>query len=91
MTYALVTHLPGPLGGNEVESFTSNRAAGYVAAVKAFTDPIFAKTLVSELKRACGGKMPRYYQVLLKVRFTEEVPTKITYVLVRQLHYSGKS
>ncbi len=91
VAYALVTHLPGPLGGNDVESFTSSRAAGYVAAVKAFTDPLFVRTVVTELKRSCGGKMPRYYQVLLKVKFTDEVPTEITYVLARQLHYPGKS
>jgi hypothetical protein len=89
--YALVTHVPGPLGGNDVESFNSSRAAGYVAAVKAFTDPIFVRTLVKELKRSCGGTMPRYYQVLLKVKFTDEVPTEITYLLARQLHYPGKS
>ena len=85
-----MTHLPGPLGGNDVESFTSSRAAGYVAAVKAFTNPIFVRTLVNELKRSCGGRMPRYYQVLLKVKFTDEVPTEINFVLARQLHYPGK-
>src|ERR1700722_16543792 len=37
--YALVTHLPGPLGKNDIEFFTSNRSAGYVAAVQWFTDP----------------------------------------------------
>jgi hypothetical protein len=86
IAYALVTHVPGPLGGNDVESFTCSRAAGYVAAVKAFTDPIFVSALVRKLKEASGGQMPRYYQVLLKVKFTAEVPTEITYVLARQLH-----
>lgn len=88
--YALVTHFPGPLGENDVESFTSSRAAGYVAAVKAFTDPASVRTVVNELKRSSGGKVPRYYQVLLKVKFTDEVPTEITYVLARQLYYPGK-
>ena len=52
IAYALVSHLPGPLGGNDVESFTSSRSAGYVAAVKAFTDPEFVRALVLELKQA---------------------------------------
>ena len=91
MAYALVTHLPGPLGGNDVESFTSSRSAGYVAAVKAFTDPQFVRTLVRELKQAGGGSMPRYYQVLLRVKFTAEVPTEITYVLAREVKFPGKS
>lgn len=86
MMYALVTHLPGPLGHNDVESFTSVRSAGYVAAVQWFTDPGFARVLVSKLKAANGGKMPRYYQVLLKVEFKDNVPTETTYVLSRVLH-----
>lgn len=91
IAYALVTHVPGPLGDNDVESFTCNRSAGYVAAVKAFTDPKFVQALVGELRRASGGQMPRFYQVLLKVKFTAEVPTEITYVLARELHYPGRS
>jgi hypothetical protein len=85
VAYALVTHLPGPMGGNDVESFTSSRAAGYVAAVKAFTDPKFVQTLVGKLKESAGGRMPRYYQVLLEVKFKDEVPTEIGYVLAREL------
>lgn len=84
--YAVVTHFPGPLGDNDVESFTSSRAAGYVAAVKAFTDPDLVHTIVTELKQSSGGHMPRYFQVLLKVKFKDEVPTEITYVAARELH-----
>ncbi|HUA91959.1 MAG TPA: hypothetical protein VL991_05295 [Terracidiphilus sp.] len=86
IAYALVTHLPGPLGDNDVESFTSSRAAGYVAAVKAFTDPKVVRSIVGQLKQSCGGRMPHYYQVLLKVKFNEQVPTEITYILGRELH-----
>lgn len=84
--YALVTHLPGPLGSNEVESFTSNRSAGYVGAVQWFTNPKFAQVLVRKLKEQAGGHMPHYYQVLLKIRFKDDVPTETTYVLSRELH-----
>lgn len=88
--YALVTHLPGPLGGNDVESFSSSRAAGYVAAAKAFTDPEFVRPVLAKLKEAGGGQLPRYYQVLLKVQFKTEVPTEITCVLTRTLDYTNK-
>jgi hypothetical protein len=91
IVYALVSHLPGPMGGNDVESFTSSRSDGYVAAVKAFTDPQFVHALVRELKQAGDGQIPRYYQVLLKVKFSADVPTEITYVMARELHYQGKS
>ena len=83
--YALVTHLPGPLRSNDVESFTSSRSAGYVAAVQWFTDPNLARLLVAKLKAASDGRMPRYYQVLLRVKFRDDVPTETTYVLSREL------
>jgi hypothetical protein len=86
VAYALVTHVPGPLRNNDVESFTSSRSAGYVAAVQWFTDPAHARVLVSKLKEASGGQMPRYYQVILKVKFRDDVPTETTYVLSRELH-----
>lgn len=86
-----MTHVPGPLGGNDIMSFTCSRSAGYVAAVKSFSDPGFVHTLVSRLKGAAGGRMPRYYQVLLKVKFTAEEPTEINYVLARELRYPGRS
>jgi hypothetical protein len=82
--YALVTHLPGPIGGSDVESFMSNRAAGYVGAVQCFTDPNFARILVANLRKA-DGKVPRYYQVVLKVQFKDEVPLKTSFVLSREL------
>jgi hypothetical protein len=85
VVYALVTHVPGPLGSNEVDSFTSNRSAGYVAAVQAFSDPAFAATVVNKLKAASGGHMPRYYQVVLRVRFRDDIPTETTYILGREL------
>ena len=85
VVYALVTHLPGPLGSNDVDSFTSNRSAGYVAAVRAFADPTFAKSLVDKLRASSGGHMPRYYQVVLRVRFRDDVPTETSYVLGREL------
>jgi hypothetical protein len=85
VAYALVTHLPGPLGSNDVESFTSSRSAGYVGAVQGFTDAKLARVLVAKLTQKQGGKMPRYYQVLLKVKFRDDVPTETTYVLSREL------
>jgi len=85
MMYALVTHLAGPVGHNDIESFTSVRSAGYVAAVQWFTDPSSAQTIVSKLESVNGGKMPRYYQVLLKVKFKDNVPTETSYVLSRIL------
>jgi hypothetical protein len=84
VAYALVTHLPGPLRSHDIESFTSNRSAGYLGAIRSFTDPTSARELVAKLK-ASNGEMPRYYQVLFKVRFKDDVPLETTYILSRKL------
>src|SRR5882757_2517218 len=84
--YALVTHLPGPNGKNDIESFTSNRSAGYLGAVQSFTDPQFAHLLAIKLKEETGGKVPRFYQVLFRVRYRDGVPTETKFVLGREMH-----
>jgi hypothetical protein len=84
--YALVTHLPGPNGKNDIESFTSNRSAGYLGAVQSFTDPQFAHTLAVKLTQETGGKLPRFYQVLFQVRYRDGVPTETKFVLGREMH-----
>jgi len=86
VVYSLITHLPGPSKSTEVESFTSNRSPGYVAAVQWFTDPESARAAVARLKDIGGGKIPRYYQVLLRVTSKDGVPIDVTYVLSRALH-----
>jgi hypothetical protein len=84
--YALVTHVPGPNGKNDIESFTSNRSAGYLGAVQSFTDPQFARLLAIKLKEGTGGKIPRFYQVLFQVRYRDGVPTETKFVLGREMH-----
>jgi hypothetical protein len=83
--YALVTRSPGPVGSTYFESFISDRAAGYVGAVQWFTDPHFAHVLVSNLQKQYG-KVPEYFQVVLRVEFTDQVPTQTSFVTSRQLH-----
>jgi hypothetical protein len=82
--YALVTRLPGAAEKGEFASFVSNRAAGYVGALQWFTDPQSAKILLSKLTNS-KGQFPKYYQVVLKIKFKDEVPTEISYVLSREL------
>jgi hypothetical protein len=82
--YALISHLPGPVGRTDVESFTSNRAAGYLGAVQWMTSPDLAKLVAGSLRNA-SGQVPQYYQVLLKIGFKEDVPTEASVVLAREL------
>src|SRR5204863_8709216 len=88
-TYVLITHAPGPLGNGEVESFTSRRTPGRLAAVQWVTDPNYARVLVRKL-RENSGRMPRYYQVVLKVTYRAGVPTETSYVFHHEIHATGQ-
>jgi hypothetical protein len=82
--YALITRLPGAAEQGEFASFISNRAAGYVGALQWCTEPESAKFLITKLTNS-KGQFPKYYQVVLKIKFKDEVPTEISYVLGREL------
>jgi hypothetical protein len=82
--YALVTHIPGPAGGGEIISFTSMRTTGRQGAVQWFIDPANAADLVRRMKRP-DGTLPPYYQVLLRVKFKDNVPIETSYVLHHEL------
>jgi hypothetical protein len=58
-----------------------------MGAVQALTDPDLAMQLVARLKTA-GGALPRYYQVVLKVRAMDDTPVDISYVFHRELKIS---
>jgi hypothetical protein len=82
--YALISHAPGPLGNTDIQSFTSNRTWGRQGAIQAFTDSTLARTLVNRLRKS-SGEIPRYYQIVLRVKFRDGIPTDIAYVLHRDL------
>jgi hypothetical protein len=59
-------------------------------AIESFTDPVFAKTLVEKLKGA-GREIPRYYQVVLKVKYRDGVATDVSYITHRELSQVSRS
>ncbi len=83
-SFALISRVPGLYGNGEVLYLSGNRVGAITGGVQAFTDPKFAATLVSEMKDA-AGKLPQYYQVVLKVRSMDDMPIEIRYVLHRAL------
>ena len=83
-SYALISRVPGLYGTGEVLYLSGNRAASITGGVQAFTDPNFAHTLVTAMK-AASGSLPRYYQVVLKVRSMDDMPIEIAYVAHRAL------
>ena len=82
--YALVSHTRGLLGTGDVEIFNSNYSVGTLGAVQWFTVPATARELVHRLRNA-SGELPRYFQLVLKVRYRDAAPTEITYVTHREV------
>jgi hypothetical protein len=76
----LITHAPGPVGNTDVMTFASNSTFGRAGAIEAFTDAAFAKALVAHMR-----PMPRYFQVLLRVKYKGGVPTETSYLLHREI------
>ena len=82
-SHALVTHVSGLNGNGEILYFSGNQIPAVMGAVQAFTDPAFARTLVTKMKTSEG--LPRYYQVVLKVRSMDDMPIDVSYVFHRDL------
>jgi hypothetical protein len=83
-SYALVSRVPGLYGNGEVLYLSGSRISSITGEVQAFTDPMFAKTLVAKMKKA-DGRLPRYYQVVLKVKSMDNMPIEVTYAAHREL------
>jgi hypothetical protein len=81
---ALISHTPGLYGNGDIISLSGNQISSVMAAVQALTDPTLARTFVAKMKNSRGG-LPRYYQVVLKVKSMDDMPVEISYVLHREL------
>ena len=80
----LITRTTGPEGNTTIQTFAGNSTFARFGAVKAFTDPVFVQTLVRTM-RGSSAHLPRYFQVLLRVKYKGGVPTETTYLLHREL------
>lgn len=86
-SHALISHTPGLYGSGDILYLSGNQVSSVMAAVKAFTDPNIARSLVAKL-RTPSGTVPHYYQVVLRVRSMDEMPVEISYVFHRELSAS---
>lgn len=89
-SYALISRVPGLFGNGEVLYLSGNRISSITGEVQAFTDAAFAKTLISKMKKP-DGSVPRYYQLVLKVRSMDAMPIEVNYVLHRELKIQDQS
>jgi hypothetical protein len=83
-THALISRVPVPGGKGQIISIAGNQISSLWAGAKALTDPSVARMLVTEMKDT-DGKMPKYFQVVLRVRSMDGVPTEIAYMFHREL------
>lgn len=83
-SYALISRVPGLYGNGEILYLSANQVPGVMAAVKAFTDPTVARTIVPKLRTA-AGTVPHHYQVVLKVKSMDDTPVEISYLFHREL------
>jgi hypothetical protein len=82
----LLTRAAGPSGKSDILAFASNSTFARVGAVDALTSPAFAQTILAKLREGSpAAGLPRYFQVLLRVKYKGGVPTETTYVLHRRL------
>ena len=80
----LITRAAGPGGNSDVMTFAGNSTFGRAGAVSALTEPGFAAMLASRM-RGPSGHIPRYFQLLLRVRYKGGVPTETSYLLHREI------
>jgi hypothetical protein len=83
-SYALITHVPGVNAKGDILYISGSHTFDVTAGVEAFTDPVQAKMLVTALRKS-DGTLPKYYQVVLRVRSMDETPIEVSYVTHREL------
>lgn len=88
-SYALISRVPGLYGNGQVLYLSGNRVASITGGVQAFTDSQFAQNLVAKMKNA-HGKLPSFYQVVLRVRSMDDMPIDVQYVLHRALQVPAR-
>jgi len=85
---ALISHIPGLYGKGDILYLSGNQISSTLAAVRALTDPELARALVAKLKTS-DGRLPRFYQVVLRVRAMDSMPIEISYLYHRDLSGQG--
>jgi hypothetical protein len=73
-----------------VRTFGATRGGARLGAVEAFTEPQYAKSLLQKLQ-AASGKTPRFFQVVLKVKYKNGLPTDIQYMTHHELRAKSQA
>jgi hypothetical protein len=89
VTYALITRAPAMNGPGAILMLSGNQISSVMGGVQAFTNARLADMLVAKLK-AKSGSIPKYFQVVLRVKAMDDVPVDISYLFHRDLAESGR-
>jgi hypothetical protein len=82
--YSVITMMPSPAGGNSILALTGSGSEQPSALAYYLTDPDSARGLYRRLSGGTG-RMPQYYQVLVKAEFKAKALVKVEYVAFRAL------
>jgi hypothetical protein len=82
--YALITRMPGLHGEGDVIVCASNWTVGTLAAILYVTREDSAQQLVDRM-RLPSGKLPRYYQVVVRSKVKGFTPLDVSYVFHHEL------
>ena len=78
-THALISRTAGPSGVGEMLTIAGNASPDTLAAAEWLTQPWRAKELTGYL-RGAGGRIPRHFQIVIKVTFKQGIPVQSSYV-----------
>ncbi|MDP9053771.1 MAG: hypothetical protein M3N93_05635 [Acidobacteriota bacterium] len=83
-SYALISRVPAMNGPGAILMLSGNQISSVMGGVQAFTNPSLAEMLVSHLKTS-SGHIPKYFQVVVRVKAMDDVPVGISYLFHREL------
>jgi hypothetical protein len=82
--HALISRLPGLHGSGSIMMLASTSTEGTRAAVEYVSRPDYAARLVQSL-RGKDGRIPRYFQAVVRAQFKSQVPIHVEQVSVHVL------
>jgi hypothetical protein len=82
--HAVISRLPGLHGKGAILVLSGAWTVGTQGAAQYVTHEPYVKDLLARIKLPDGG-YPEYYQVLVKTKFRDRTPVKVSYVLHRVL------
>ena len=82
--YAVISRLPGVNGRGSIVVLGASATEGTAAAVQYATDPVHLRSLFGHIANNTG-KVPKYFEVVVRVQFRSMVPVVTEYLTHREV------